>query len=117
MFWLIGWISLNGAPLEGRGNMFVANEEVYKEIPADYRVFRFSAQSEGKFTVKVRFWKDGEYWEKTFTYEPGKHTIVIDINRIEDAEMLPTRGIGRKPTIINVKPGNKSLILSDVEIM
>ncbi len=117
MLAIITWVAVNGAPIDGKGKGFVAYDEVYESIPAEYRSFRFTAKSSGKFVITIRFWRDGEYWQKVFNYDPGNHTIVINLEKIEDAEMLPTKGIGRKHTIINVKPLRKPVILSDIEIM
>ncbi len=116
MFAIIAWVTINGAPVKGNNGLFVATDEVYKSVPAEHRVFRFSAESDGKFVITVRFWKDGEYWQKVITYNPGKHTITINLDRLKDAELIPTRGMGKKPTIINVKPSRR-ILLSDVEVM
>jgi hypothetical protein len=113
MMFVLAWISANG-PLSLKGKYFVAEGEAYKTLPAEYRSFSFYAKSDREIRVTLRFWKDGEYWQKVLKYNPGEHRIEINLNRVEDPEHIPTRGIGPFPTVILVESEGK-VYLSEVE--
>jgi len=111
---VLAWISANG-PIVSKGGYFVVESEAYKTITAEYRYFRFYARSDKGIKVTVRFWRDGEYWEKVLNYNPGEHIIEINLNKIENPQHLPTRGIGPFPTVILVESEGK-VYLGELEL-
>lgn len=111
MLWILTWLSFDGQTYKFN-DYFLVNGEAYEEVSLEKKGIRFWAISDENFTVIVRFYRDGEYWQKTLEFGSGRHLVSIDLENIKDAELLPTRGLGRRNTIIILK-GN--LKVSDVE--
>ncbi len=113
MLMVLAWLSANGH-ISSNGKYFLAEGEAYKTLPTEYRSFRFYAKSSGEIKVTLRFWKDGEYWEKVLKYQAGEHIIEINLDRISDVQHIPTRGIGPFPTVILLE-GEDKIYLGEVE--
>jgi len=111
---LFAWSPLDYGVVSKSREGYVIEKGAYETVEYGARVLSFSARSEHPFRVEVKFWYDGEFYMREMEYEPGDYRIVLDLTTAEGARLLPTRGLGPRPTVITVKsPGE--VIVSDVE--
>lgn len=117
MLWLLVWAPLDYgtvSPVKGKDAYVVAVEGgAYETVEYGAKTASFKVKASAPFVVEVKYWYDGEFWMRRFQYGPGEHTLSFSLTGKEGAQMLPTRALGPRPSVITVK-GRGEILLSEV---